>query len=85
MSQTASAGKKRHSSEAVAFGRAVSAMRAKAGISQEELAFRSEANRTYISELERGLKEPCLRTILKLAKALDIPSSDLLRDAERAL
>jgi len=86
MAQRASAsGKKRYGAEAVAFGRVIAAARAKSGISQEELAFRSETNRTYVSELERGVKEPCLRMILKIAKALATTSSALLQDIEDSL
>ena len=72
-------------SAAVAFGRAVSQLRAKVGISQEELAFRSGSNRTYVSEIERGAKEPCLGTIRKLASSLGLEPSELLRLTEDLL
>ncbi|HZF00876.1 MAG TPA: helix-turn-helix transcriptional regulator [Methylomirabilota bacterium] len=46
--------------------------RAKAEISQEELAERAGLHRTYISQLERGLKSPSLDVIVALAKGLRI-------------
>ena len=42
-------------------------------ISQEELAERAGLHRTYISQLERGLKSPTLDVIVALATALRVP------------
>jgi transcriptional regulator with XRE-family HTH domain len=44
--------------------------RVNAEISQEELAERAGLHRTYISQLERGLKSPSLDVIVALAKGL---------------
>ena len=66
-----------------AFGRILKQMREKKGLSQEELAFKAELHRTYVSQLERGVKSPSLKTIHRLAKALGLSSSALLRKAER--
>ncbi|MBK7877818.1 MAG: helix-turn-helix transcriptional regulator [Planctomycetes bacterium] len=52
-------------------------------LSQEELAFRSEVHRTYISELERGIKNPSMTTLQKLAVALDTTKTALVRETER--
>lgn len=65
-----------------AFGVALRARREKLGLSQEDLAFEAEVHRTYISELERGLKNPSLLTIARLATALGTQASALVRDAE---
>lgn len=46
--------------------------RESAGISQEQLAERAGLHRTYISQLERGLKSPSLDVIVSLAKGLRI-------------
>ena len=43
------------------------------GFSQEELAYQTDTDRTYISDIERGLRNPSLKTIAKLAHALDVP------------
>lgn len=65
-----------------AFGEAIRRRRSTLQISQEELGFRSGVHRTYVSELERGLKSPTLATIERLAEALDLRPSGLLRQAE---
>jgi transcriptional regulator with XRE-family HTH domain len=52
------------------------------GISQEQLAHDSGYHPTYISQLERGLKSPSLRTLNQLAKALGISTSALVKRAE---
>ncbi|MDY6804955.1 MAG: helix-turn-helix transcriptional regulator [Cyanobacteriota bacterium] len=59
------------------FGTAIKKRRQELGISQEELAFRSELHRTYISDIERGSRNLSLENIEKLAKALDISISAL--------
>jgi transcriptional regulator with XRE-family HTH domain len=47
-------------------------------LSQEALGFRAELHRTEISLLERGLREPPLSTIVRVAHALKIAPRDLL-------
>lgn len=51
-----------------------------AGLSQEQLADRCGLHATEISRLERGVREPRLSTIVRLARALEIPPSQLLAD-----
>jgi transcriptional regulator with XRE-family HTH domain len=65
------------------FGREVARLRKRLGVSQEELAFRAEVHRTYVSQLERGLKSPTLSMILKLSRALKSSASRLVATAER--
>ena len=52
------------------------------GLSQEELGFEAELDRTYISGIERGVRNPTLSTMIRLAKALDTRLSELMREAE---
>lgn len=52
-------------------------------ISQEELAYRAGLHRTYVSLLERGLRNPSLRVIQAVAGVLKVPMSDLLRLVEK--
>ena len=54
-------------------GKVISALRKQAAISQEELAFRASIDRTYISQIERGVGNPSLLVIFKIAQALKIP------------
>ena len=48
------------------------------GISQEELAYRANVHRTYISMIERCLKIPTLATAEDIAKALGKELKDLI-------
>ena len=48
------------------------------GISQEELAFRAEMKRSYVSDLERGTRNPSLKAIGRLAAALGVEPASLL-------
>jgi transcriptional regulator with XRE-family HTH domain len=60
------------------FGKIIQQLRQHLKLSQEELGFKSGYHRTYISQLERGIKSPSLKTIFNLAKALDITPSELI-------
>lgn len=60
------------------FGANVRRLRRAAGWSQMELGRRSSLDFTAISRLERATREPRLLTILKLARGLDVPPSELL-------
>ena len=68
-----------------AFGRTLKNLRTAKGLSQEEFAFQVDLHRTYISQLERGLKSPSLRTMEKLSKVLAITLPMLLEEVEREL
>ena len=64
-------------------GRAIAERRRKAGLTQEELAFRCDLHPTYVSQLERGLKSPTVRVLSLLAEAMGERPSRLLALAER--
>ena len=64
------------------FGQVLREFRNEAGISQEKLAMECELDRTYISMLERGLRQPSLKTIFVLAKALHIDPSKIIKKVE---
>jgi len=66
----------------VAFGQVLMRIRREKGLSQEDLAFESKLNRTFISRLENGHRQPTLGTILQLAKAMGIPASFLVQEVE---
>ena len=63
------------------FGTAIKSQRSELGISQEELAERAGLHRTYISDVERGVRNPSLESIEKLAAALDLSVSHLFHRA----
>ena len=59
------------------FGRRIRELRESKGWSQEYLADKVEIHRTYISGVERGLRNPALRNIAKIADALEVPIAAL--------
>ncbi len=61
------------------FSAALKHYRERADVSQEELAASAGLDRTYISQLERGLKSPTLTTLEKLAIRLDVKAEHLLQ------
>ena len=65
-----------------AFGSVLRESREMAGLTQEKLADLCEYDRTYISLLERGLRQPTLTTIFDFARVLNILPSDILRKVE---
>lgn len=67
------------------FGEVISDLRRNARLSQELLADKAGVHRTYISQLERGLKSPTLAVLLKLATALEVNPSKILLLLERSL
>ncbi|MDP3955884.1 MAG: helix-turn-helix transcriptional regulator [bacterium] len=60
-------------------GKNMKRIRAKKGMSQGDIARALEVDRGYISNIENGKKNPTIATIQKLANALGIPSSELLK------
>lgn len=60
------------------FGRHLRMLRQKRNLTQEELADRAGLHFTYIGQIERGLRNPSLVNLQKLAKALKVNSRELL-------
>jgi transcriptional regulator with XRE-family HTH domain len=65
-----------------ALGLTIGRLRKNLSLSQEELADRAGIHRTYVSQLERGIKSPTLAVLIKIAKALDTKPSQLVRSVE---
>ena len=66
-----------------ALGRALLELRARRGLSQEQLGFDAGRHRNYVGALERGEINPTFRVLLKLAAGLRIPLSELIAVYER--
>ena len=63
-------------------GEAIRQGRSLLGISQGELAERSGLHRTYVSDLERGARNPSIESIEKLARALGVSVAKLFEIAD---
>lgn len=66
-----------------ALGRAVCELRARHGLSQEQLGFRSGLHRNYVGAVERGEVNSTFRILILLVTGLDEPLSELIRLYER--
>lgn len=64
-------------------GRIVRERRMELGMTQERLAAAAGINRSYIGDIERGARNAALTTLAKLADALDLELSELIRRVER--
>jgi len=64
---------------AEAFGTVLKNTRKESGLSQEQLALQSGLDRTFISLLERGKRQPSLTSILEVSAYLNISASELVR------
>lgn len=60
-------------------GKRIIYLRKKKKMSQLQLSLESEINKNYISDLERGKRNPSLMILNKIAKALEIDMSELLK------
>lgn len=54
-------------------------LRKEANISQEELAFQCEIDRTYISKVERGVANPSLLILARIAEILNVETEELIK------
>jgi len=63
------------------FGASVRSLRHRLGISQETLAERADLHRTYIAGIEGGVRNVTLKSIEKLARALQVSTASLLLNA----
>lgn len=61
----------------ILLGRRIAQIRKDKGLSQDKLAWEGDLARSFIGEVERGLRNPTLTNICKLADALDVKAADL--------
>ena len=65
------------------FGKLVRTRRRALDMSQEELGDKSDLNRGYISDIERGLRNPSLKVIDRVAKALGMELDELFAQSDK--
>lgn len=73
----------RNDDKLASFGHAVRALRQAKSISQEDLAAMAGLHRTYIGGVERGERNPGLKNIFRIARALGCQPSELIAMTER--
>jgi transcriptional regulator with XRE-family HTH domain len=66
----------------LAFGKVLRERRKLAGLTQEKLALEADIQRNYVSLIERGVHQPTINIIFKLATALNCQPSALIADVE---
>jgi len=64
------------------FAAVLKKLRTQKALSQEELAFKANLHRTYISQLERGLKSPTLNTLSNLSDVLGISLAQFVKSIQ---
>ena len=67
---------------AMRFGEVLRERRMALGLSQDTLAFNADLHRTYISLLERGIRQPSLETIFTLAREINWEPDELIRQVQ---
>ena len=65
-----------------AFGRNVARIRADRGFSQDKLAEKADLDRTFISGIERGVRNPGVKTLLRIARALEVSIGELFKGVD---
>jgi transcriptional regulator with XRE-family HTH domain len=55
-----------------------------AKMTQEQLSFAAEIDRTYVSQLENNKKSPTVEVLFRICKALGISASEVIARVERA-
>lgn len=68
---------------AAAFGTALRRHRLARGLTQEDLAFESGVDRTFIARIESGRRQPTITTVFRLAQALGVPAAEVVAEAAR--
>lgn len=63
----------------LAFGKVLRVVRKEVGITQEELGHAAEIDRTFVSLMERGERQPTVRVLFRLAAALKLEPVRLIQ------
>ena len=66
----------------VAFGRNVARIRDEKELSQDKLAEKADLDRTYLSGIERGVRNPGIKVVIRLARALGVTVDQLCKGVE---
>lgn len=64
-------------------GLKIRAIRIEKGIEQKDLATKAGISHSYLSNVERGTRNPALKTLDKIAAALEVPANKLLENEQK--
>lgn len=64
-------------------GRAIRAIRLSQGLTQEDLAGRVDMHPTYLSDIERGVRNPGWDAVARLAEGLRVPVAEIAAEYDR--
>ncbi|HFQ8050926.1 MULTISPECIES: helix-turn-helix domain-containing protein [Pseudomonas] len=67
----------------LAFGKVLRRRRVEAGLTQEQLAHEAELQRNYVSLMERGINQPTITTLIKLANPLGCTAAEIVAEVEQ--
>jgi len=70
---------------AVSFGKVLRDVRKTVGLTQEQLALTAEIERNFVSLIERGINQPTIRILFRLAAALEVSPSEMIRRVEEQI
>lgn len=68
-----------------ALGSTIKALRVKKGLTQEQLAEKCDTSAVYISEIERGIKQPTFHAVFIISISLDVKLSEFVKKLERSI
>jgi len=66
----------------LAFGRNVARIRNQKGLSQDKLAEKADLDRTFVSGIERGVRNPGIKSVLRIARALGVALDELCKGVD---
>ncbi len=66
-----------------AFGSSIKRLREAKGFTQEAIAEKADLDRTYISDVERGARNPGVRNVIRIAKALGVSAAAFFTEAKQ--
>jgi transcriptional regulator with XRE-family HTH domain len=64
-------------------GKAIKAVRNAQGLTQEELAARADLHPTYISDVERGVRNPSWDVVARLAEGMGVPAAVIAAEYDK--
>lgn len=71
--------------DSVVVGKVIQRYREKRGLSQEVVSGLADIGRTHLSAIERGARKPTLETFFRIAEALNISPSELMKQIENEI